>query len=125
MSVSHLDALKGSVQVPKLDFPQSSSPVERGVSQGAQGLAGLAVLGSLAACGGGESTDTGLNARVAVEPLATQALPTVAEAGRFLTQATPGYTAADLSSVVATGYTTWLNKPGDQAPGLLRLHGRL
>jgi len=110
MSVFDPDALQGSEQVPTLDFPEFSEPAERGVTQGAQGLAGLALLGSLAACGGGESADTALEARVAVEPLATQALPTVAEAARFLTQATPGYTAADLSSVAATGYTAWLNK---------------
>ena len=49
MPVSHPDALKGPEQVPKLSFSESSGPAEGGVSQGAQALAGLALLGSLAA----------------------------------------------------------------------------
>jgi len=110
MSVFDHEVLKGPERGPDLADPEPSRPAGLDLVQGAQGLAGLGLLGSLAACGGGESADTALDSREAVAPLATQVLPTVAEAARFLTQATPGYTAADLSAVVSTGYSAWLNK---------------
>lgn len=78
-------------------------------SRAGQGLVGLALLGGLAACGGGGS-DGGVSAGgVSAEADATVVRPSVTEAARFLTQATPGYSSADLSAVVANGYTAWLN----------------
>ncbi|RUP28569.1 MAG: DUF1800 family protein, partial [Curvibacter sp.] len=71
----------------------------------------MSLLGSLAACGGGGGgSDGGVSAGgVSAEADATVARPSVTEAARFLTQATPGYTSADLSAVVANGYAAWLN----------------
>lgn len=95
------------------DSPLPESSAGFASLRGAQGLAGLAMLGGLAACGGGDDDGSDDNAQVMnlkADALVASASPTVAEAARFLTQATPGYTAADLSTVVAYGYTSWLNK---------------
>jgi len=90
--------------------PASAIPAQA-AGKPAAVAAGLGVLGSLTACGGGG--DSGANAPLesnAMATVVTLAAPAnVTEAARFLAQATPGYTRADITALMATSYTGWIN----------------
>jgi len=69
-------------------------------------LAGSFLVSSMAACGGGGG---GGSPAVATSPTANSAPVTVADAGRFLTQATLGYNRSDLTTLQSTTYSDWID----------------
>lgn len=70
--------------------------------------AGL-LLTTLAACGGGEGQAGLASGSVETKALAaTVAGPSAADAGRFLSQATLGYSRADLNTLMASNYSDWI-----------------
>jgi uncharacterized protein (DUF1800 family) len=69
----------------------------------ALGLMGLLLLSACGGGGGGGSSGGGGSTPVVVAP------PTTGQAARFLTQATFGPNDADISGVVSSGYSGWVN----------------
>lgn len=107
---------------PQTLTPETATPAGR-----AAALAGSAALfASLTACGGGggstagpaspgqqspgttgQTTTPGQTAPTA--PGQPAAAPSVAQAGRFLSQATLGYSRADLNALMASNYSDWIS----------------
>jgi uncharacterized protein (DUF1800 family) len=73
-------------------------------------LGATALASSLAACGGGASDPVNSPAFVSRLATTTTAPLSVADAARFLAQATPGFNRADLNALQASGFSAWLLK---------------
>ena len=85
---------------------------ERAALAGAMGL-----LSGLSACGGGDagseataSSTTDITPSSLASVVTSAAPANVTEAARFLAQATPGYTRADITALMGMSYATWINK---------------
>jgi uncharacterized protein (DUF1800 family) len=93
--------------------PTTSAPVDNRLGSrsfvSTLSLASAAAL-MLDACGGGESSGGGSDSGVgAPAPSPTPVLPvTTASASRFLSQAAIGYAKTDITSVVGTGFDSWI-----------------
>ena len=72
-------------------------------------LGALAITAELSACGGGGATGSAAPSPLPQAPSPAPAPATTAEAGRFLTQATLGFTRADLNSVMNGSYASWIS----------------
>ena len=70
-------------------------------------LAGVTAISSMAACGGGGNGNT--PADISPVPTPAPSPSTVAEAGRFLAQATLGYTRAELTALHGMKYSDWID----------------
>ena len=70
-------------------------------------IGALALTAELSACGGGGG-GTSAAAPPPAAPPPPPAPPTTSEAGRFLTQATLGFTRADITSVTGGSYSAWI-----------------
>ena len=83
--------------------PMTSGYLKRSASQ----LAGVTAISGMAACGGGG----GANTTAAINPLPapTPSPSTVADAGRFLAQATLGCTRAELTALQGMKYSDWID----------------
>jgi len=90
-------ALPGRKKSPTLDL------LERSPSA----VAGLTLLSGLAACGGGGSGSAAVSSTPTPPPGISPA--SVADAGRFLAQATLGYTRADLTALQQMKYSDWID----------------
>ena len=71
------------------------------------GVAAILPALALGACGDGGSAPGGATS-VTPTPTPTAALPTATEASRFLAQASMGGSRADIDSLAASGFDTWL-----------------
>ena len=87
--------------------PHSPAPVLTGAAL----LAAAAAGSLLSACGGGDGPAPGAGLNPPSSPVPATDKPTsVRDAARFLTQATLGYTRADLNALVSAGsFTGWLD----------------
>lgn len=68
-----------------------------------------ALLALLASCGGGGGSGTNSGGGTSVAPPVVVVPPTQAQASRILGQATFGATTADINSMVASGYSSWID----------------
>ena len=97
---------RGSDMAPPPAEPVATGDLPRQLQ--AIGLGGLAA--SLVACGGGGGDAPAAVVPPTPAPAPTPAAkPTVEEAGRFLTQATLGFSQADLHALTASSYADWLD----------------
>ncbi|MBY0455318.1 MAG: DUF1800 domain-containing protein [Burkholderiaceae bacterium] len=99
-------ALPPAVKAPP---PKTPTKVDSLGSRVNRGVGAATVLVGLAACGGGEDASTSAAPKTAslLTP-GPSAHPSVADAGRFLTQATLGFNRADLNALRKSTYAAWL-----------------
>ncbi|MDD0839738.1 DUF1800 domain-containing protein [Curvibacter sp. HBC61] len=72
-------------------------------------LSAAAPLGVVACGGGGGGPSSGGDTGTPAPVVVPSNRPTAAEAGRFLSQATLGYSRADLNALMASSYSEWLD----------------
>jgi len=84
---------------PALTMPRAAQDESSRTATGVAGWVGVATMTGLQACGGG--------AGAASPAPATPA--SAADAGRFLAQATLGYSRSDLNAMMATSYSDWID----------------